>query len=456
MSLEGLRKEIGEVTEEILRLVARRMELAKKIGEVKRELGLYVDQPEVERALMRKALKEARELGLDERLASRLLSLLIAESARVQRRDASSVFFKARELAKERRLIRLEVGEPDFGPPKPVVEELCRSAKAGYVKYSTASGIPELREAIADHLRQKLGIDLKKEEVLVTPGGRMALYLAMATSLSIGSRVLIFEPYWPAYRDFTEHLGSKPVILRTELEEGWEPDLEEVKDVSADMALINYPNNPTGKILDRGKFEGLLETLRSKGVEVVSDEVYYDYTFGKEVRSILQYGLDGVVIGSFSKSFGMTGFRIGFAVSSKRRIERMIELQRLMLTNVPEFVQLAALKALELYPDEVKKYVKLVEERAREATSLLDSMPVSYYRPDGGLYVFPRVDLDGFDSETFSERLLEKGVAVAPGSMYGRFRNFIRISLCKGPNLIREGLEIIRRALDERRSGRSG
>ena len=242
MSLEGLRKEIGEVTEEILRLVARRMELAKKIGEVKRELGLSVDQPEVERALMRKALEEARELGLDERLASRLLSLLIAESARVQRRDASSVFFKARELAKERRLIRLEVGEPDFGPPKPVVEELCRSAKEGYVKYSTASGIPELREAIADHLRQKLGIDLKKEEVLVTPGGRMALYLAMATSLTVGSRVLIFEPYWPAYRDFTEHLGSKPVILRTELEEGWEPDLEEVKDVSADMALINYPD----------------------------------------------------------------------------------------------------------------------------------------------------------------------------------------------------------------------
>lgn len=457
MSLDRLRGEVAEVTRELLKLVAKRMELVKRIGEEKRRLGLDVDAPKAEVSLMRMAVKETRDLGLDEKLASRVLSLLIAESARVQRAKGPSVFLRARELSRERRIIRLEVGEPDFGPPQPVVEELCKAAREGYVKYSTASGIPELREAIAEHLGEKLGIDLKKEQVIVTPGGRMALYLAMATSLNLGSRVLMFEPYWPAYRNFTEQLGSKPVILRTELEDGWEPDLGELKDQDAELAVINYPNNPTGKIVGVKKFEGMLDHFRDTRIRVVSDEVYYDYTFGKEVRSILQYDVDGVVIGSFSKSFGMTGFRIGFAISSKDLVEKMVELQRLMLTNVPEFVQLSALKAFDLYPEEVRRNVAEVRGRMEGAERVLKSMPISYYRPDGGLYVFPRIDREGFESDSFSEWLLEeKGVAVAPGSMYGRFKEFIRISLCTSPKLIRDGLDTLRRALDEGWGSRSG
>jgi len=454
-SIEELRREVGEVTLEIVRLLAKRIEIVKKIGEEKERLGLRTDAPETENKLLRIAIEEANKLGIDEEIVTRILSIVFLSSKKIQstKRRKSIAYEFRKNLVENKKIIRLDVGEPYFKPPRAVIEEVGNATRKGFIRYSSAAGLPKLREAIATHLNEKYNLDLKADNVIVTSGGRLALYLSLASSLRQGDNVIMFEPMWDAYREISEFLYINPIVIETKLENLWEPNLSEVESYMANAAIINYPNNPTGKILDEPLLDKLVELFKKKRMLIISDEVYSDYIFNKKFKSILSYDCDSIVIGSFSKTFSMTGFRIGFAVSSKERIEKMTKIQQTLLTNVPEFIQFAAIKALESYPETIKKNLARIRIGLEETEKFLKEIPVSYYRPDGGFYFFLRVNLKNFDSENFSYNLLKKhNVAIAPGTIYGNFKDYIRISFCQSIKKLRVGLKKLKVMIDESRN----
>lgn len=447
--MTGVRREIQRVTEEILKLTAERMRLSREVGRIKEAKRLPVEDIAVENRLRAAVKEKSLELGVDQDFALRLLNLLIAQSVDVQRdtvtkSDVSPTAISqwARRLEiKGRTIIHLETGEPDFPTPKPVVEALKTAVNEGRTGYNDAAGVQPLREAVAEHLNRKLGTGLTADEVLITHGARFGLYLALSVTLKPGGGALLFEPSYPAYRRIVDLFEGRPIAVRTILENNWTPDISTVKealDERPDVTILNYPSNPTGKILDNNTFQAVFERAARNDVPVISDEVYRDYSF-KPCPSVLEYpGCRSIMLSSFSKSYSMTGFRIGYAVASKEDVARMSRLQGLALTCIPEFIQRAAIKALEC-EKELTANVEKMRRRVKYAAKLLDNLPATCYLPDGGLYLFLRIDKPGFDSEKYASSLLEKhSVAVTPGTAFGNYRNYLRISLCQPEEQLKE------------------
>ncbi len=457
-ALAGIRSEIRRLTEEIFRLLAERMKLSREVAHLKEARGLPVEDIHVEKRLRGIVKEKSVELGIDPKLGLRLLNLLITESIGVQRsvmqKDVVTpvaMFQRAEQMEKAgSNIIHLEAGEPDFPPPSPVLEALKDAVDSGHTGYTDPVGIEPLREAVAEHLNNKFHTDLTKEQVLITHGARFALHLAVATTLKPGGEALIVEPAYPAYRKSVELFEGRPVAVQTSLDGEWTPNIDQVVDIfdePPDMMILNYPANPTGKVLSREVFKGLVDFAVERGVTIFSDEVYMDYAF-KPYRSILEYpDCKYIFTSSFSKSYSMTGFRIGYTVASKNDVERMARLEGLSLTCMPEFIQRAAIKALEC-EENLKQNVETIRKRAEYTASLLNELPVTYYKPDGGLYMFPRVDLPGFDSEDYALNLLEKHqVSVTPGSAFGDYNNHLRISLCQPEERLAEAVRRMKEAL---------
>ncbi len=438
--IQELRERIREVTLRIVDLVAERERLVKELASVKSAVGESPFNPEVERELRRAVRARAAELGADVDLVNRMLTLLLRRSTEVQTRSTSpqglthmDLMRLAKRMEKEgREVVHMEVGEPTLGAPEHVAAQLTDAALRGYAFYGEAHGLPELRSAIAEDLNARFGIDVKPEQVVVTQGGRFGIYLAMAATLTMGDEALVIDPSWPHYKQVLSMLGCRPIVHRTTLDGGWLPDpsrLEEMISDATRMVVLNYPNNPTGVVVSRKLMEELVDVARRRNVYVLSDEVYMDYAFGGHVTA-LSTGYDRVVmIMSFSKSWGMTGYRIGYAVAPVDVADRMARLQGSLLTCVPEFVQMAALKALSdretprAYREHMKRGIEVICRH-------LDAIGAEYVRPGGGMYVFPRIDLGGMDPMEFAMELLRRrGVGVAPGTVFGDYREFFRLSV---------------------------
>lgn len=470
--LGKLREEIARVTEEILRLAAERRRLSLKVGELKAEMGREILDRGVEKGLLERALKACGELGLPEELGRRLVNILIEDSVNAQKqafkperkRDPLAyrkLFARAAELQRSgRRVIRMEIGQPDFGAPRSAVEAAYDAMKKGRAKYSMGAGIPELRGALAERLGERYGVDLKPENVVVTTGGSMAVYCAMEALTRPGDEVVVVEPTWPLYRRQSEQYGRRVVVVESRLEEGWSPlkALEEAVTESTRLIVINYPNNPTGKVLSKKELERVLELASSVGAWVLSDEVYMDFVYDGESVSALQFpGAPAVTVGSFSKSWGMTGYRVGFLVAEEEVARKAALIQNIVVTCVPEFVQLAAVAALRDV-EAVKENVAKVGGRLKAvAEELGKSRLFEFMRPQGAMYLFPRVRVEGFDALDFCFKLLEERyVGVAPGSSFGEtYHDFVRISAVRPVEELREGVRKLVEAVEELAEKRS-
>lgn len=366
------------------------------------------------------------------------------------------MFEKAKNLEKQgRKVIHLEIGEPDFLPPTEVIDTMYTSAKEGYLRYSSAPGIPQLRNALAEYVNKQYNLSLTHDNVIITPGGRFALYLSFLAALKNSGKVAILAPDWPAYRECVKFVGGDYVTLNTRLEDSWTPSEEEIStllDQKVGTIVLNSPSNPTGKVLSKETIQQVAETAIRKGLTVISDEVYSDYVYQSPYYSILREPkCSSILIGSFSKCWAMTGFRIGYAIGAPQMIKSMSKVQSLLLTNVPEFIQFAALKALE-NEKALSDNVQLMKRRVDKANQALSKMPVSSHAPEGGLYAFPRIDKPGIDSMDFALQLLEKkGVAVAPGIGFGPYPGFIRITLSQRDDVLMDGLSKIGEILEEYR-----
>jgi len=283
--------------------------------------------------------------------------------------------------------------------------------------------------------------------VIVTVGGRYAVFLSIASILSPGEEAIIFEPAWPAYKDCVKSVQAKPVRISGKLESRWKPDLDALLqniNKSTKMIILNSPNNPTGKVIGNDVLERIVEIAKENDLFILSDEVYYYFAF-KPFKGLLEFSdCKYVYVNSFSKAFGMTGFRVGYAISDVETVKKMVKIQNLSLTSVPEFVQYAAIKALDCM-EEVGKYAEKIKKRIALLCDALDGLPVSYYKPDGGFYVFPKLRNENFDAQTFVEKLLmEKGVCVTPGTAFGEnYRNFFRICVCQPEETLLEAMKRI-------------
>ena len=460
--LSNLRNEIESLSVEIIRLLGKRMNLVSRIASVKKTLGKPTIDLDVERVVRGRLLEEARKNGLSEELVNRIVTLILQESVKLQEAGKTpkkqithfDIFRRARELEAEgKRVIRLEVGEPDLGAPNEVAEATAEAVKQGHSRYSDAKGIIALRQKLAEYLSNKYNTHVGPENIILTPGGRFAIYLAMKTTLNMGDEIIVIDPSWPMYKNCAEFLGIRPVVVEAEVEKGWTPNPETVaeKITQATRAIVlNYPCNPTGKVIDRSTFKKLLDIARENNLYVISDEVYADYSFAEYPPSVLEYSdVNFVRVSSFSKSWGMTGYRVGYITASKELIDKMAKINGMLITCVPEFIQYGCIKALEL-EETVRRYSEIMKKRMEAAVDALSKIPATVHKPEGGMYVFPRIDVDNLDSIDFAFDLLEKKhVALAPGSVFGNYKNYVRISLGASENDIRRGVELIGEYLQE-------
>jgi len=455
--LARLRREVTLKTTEIIRLIAERNSLAERIGGVKRSEGLPLDDERVEDELLRKVLREGERRGVERQLVVKILTSLISEAKRVQgldpggggRASPMSILTKVVKLQRDgKKVTRLDVGEPDFPPPAAVVEACHEALKGEKTHYTESRGIPELVEALRAYLKSKNHFDAKSEQLVVTVGGRFAVYAAIASVVKEGESAMIIEPAWPAYREQIEFVGGKAISVQTSLEDGWGPSVEKIEErvrPNTRAIVLNYPSNPTGKILKPSLFREILEVANDHDLTVISDEVYDSYSFAP-CPSILEGGAERFILtSSFSKTWSMTGFRVGYAVCDGRQTaEKIAMLASLMYTSVPEFIQYGAIKALES-EEEATRNREQMRERIAIACRELDRIHgLKYYRPDGAMYVFPELREESFDSSGFADSLLnENAVSVIPGTGFGNYPRCFRISLGSPKEVIVEGIRRI-------------
>jgi aspartate aminotransferase len=457
--LQDLREEVAETTKDIIKQVARRIELAKRIGQVKSRDSLPIDNERVEDALLEEVLQECKELGLDEQLGTKILATLLAESKKAQRSQGSAkaqplitpmvMMAKATEIEKKgKRLIRLDVGEPDFRPPKAVLDAVSEALYSYNTYYTVGRGIPELLSALRNYLAKRYAYrEAAENQLIVTPGGRFAVYSALATVASEGDSVVVIEPNWPAYKEGLDYIGARPIVVRTTIEEKWQPSPEKVKAAirpNTKAILLSYPANPTGAIIDKAKFKEIVEIADDLGLTVISDEIYNDYAY-KPCPTILEsLPRKYILTSSFSKGWSMTGFRVGYSLAPAETSSRMLKVLGLMITCVPEFIQRGAAKALEC-EEEVSRNSRAMKERIDATSAELRKIDaLELLKPEGAIYAFPQAKDPRFDSAAFAMELLEKkGVTVSPGTGFGDYPRCFRISLGQPQEVLTAGVRKI-------------
>jgi len=448
--LEKLRKKIEEITIEMLSLLKTRTEIAQEIGKIKKKEGMSVSNESREDELRELIKKQCQVINFDSNAALKFLNFLLNESVKVQSSESKThlaIFLKAKELEQEgKKIIHLEVGEPDFQPPINVKKSLSEVYDKGFGKYGPAKGLPEFRTKLAEFANKYFDTKINSENVMVIPGARFGVFLSITTLLDSGDEMIVIEPAWPAYRQCAINAGIKVRSVKTTLENKWEPNIDEISSCVNDntkMIVLNYPNNPTGKILPKPLQNQIIEIAKKHDLYILSDEIYSNYS-NEEWKSILSYNYEkSIVTQSFSKSHSMTGYRIGYLISSQKIIEVLAKLQALCLTNVSEPIQYTAMKSLE---DDVTENVKIMNERLTKLEEICKEMELEFVRPDGAMYIFARTK-NPINTSELSEELLNHGVAIAPGIGFGDYNEFFRISACLDIKTLIEGMDILKTRL---------
>src|ERR1700688_4661676 len=368
---------------------------------------------------------------------------------------ALAVFSRAKELEREGRfIIHLELGEPDFHPAAPVVDALRDAAASGRDRYVSTRGIPALRAAIANYLRRTRRLEVGSEEVLVAPGCKMALSLAMMALIEPGDEVLYPDPGFPIYPSFTRGLGATAVPFFLEEKNQFQPDIAEIAakiSPRTKVLIFNSPNNPTGTVFSDATLAQIAELATRHDLWILADEIYARILFGGTYKSI--WTLPGmpertVIIDGFSKSFAMTGWRLGYAVAPREVIDAMDLLVLNTFTCTAEFTQVAAIEALRDSTDAVNAMVAEYRKRRDLFVGGLNRIPGFRCQPPAGaFYAWVNIEDTGLAAEELATLLLEEaGVAAIAGAAFGAAgKNYLRFSLVSARNLLEEALERIQR-----------
>ncbi len=435
------------------------------IGLLKQKLKMDVIDTLAEKSTVENLVSSAISAGLDQGYARRVAELVIEGAVDLQQQSkpptatsdsqlkqfAESILMAEKE---GRKLIRLDLGEPRFNTPRAAIRGATRwLAEHPTVLYGSSHGLTELTDALGERLNKQYGTQLRRSNVLIVPGGRFGLFAAIRTGVASLERVVVCQPAWPAYESFAGLVGARTRSIPTSFEEDWEIDmtkLEEELKMRPKMLVLNNPGNPTGKALSQDRFEEVLRLANKYRTTVLSDEVYSSY-FDKPAPSILQYPEnEAIYLNSFSKEFSMTGWRIAYVVSDEKRIAKIRSLIQTTLTNVPEFIQRAALAALNDKSGEGKRARHSINRRVSMACVELRKAGIEFYPPDAGFYVFPRIRGASPEADKFVQYLLqEHGVSAMPGSVFGGYRDFIRLALTDSEAAVKAGIKRIVKAMNE-------
>jgi len=383
------------------------------------------------------------------------MAKIASRIAQLTGEGALAVFTRAKELEKAgRSIIHLELGEPDFHPAAPVVDAVRAAVAEGRDRYVATRGIPPLRSAIADYLKRTRGLDVRAEQVLVAPGCKMALALTMMALIEPGDEVLYPDPSFPIYPSFTRGLGATAVPYALREENKFQPDLGEVASKITSrtrMLIFNSPNNPTGTVFSDDAIAEIAELAKKHDLWVIADEIYARILFNGEYKSI--WALPGmaertVIIDGFSKSFAMTGWRLGYAVAQKHVIDALDMLVLNTFTCTAEFSQVAAIEALRDSTNAVPAMVEEYRKRRDLFVEKLNRIPgFRCLSPDGAFYAWVNIEETGMPAEEVQRILLEEaGVAGIAGAAFGaEGKNYLRFSLVSAAHLLEDALERIQR-----------
>jgi aspartate aminotransferase len=379
---------------------------------------------------------------------------LARRMGRLGTETAFSVLAKAKALeAQGREIIHLEIGEPDFDTPSHIVEAGCRALRDGHTHYTPTAGIPELREAIAADVAQSRGIEVDPAQVVVTPGGKPIMFFAILALVEEGDEVLVPNPSFPIYESMVNFVGGRPVFVPLRQENEFRFDLDELRAGLSErtkLVILNSPANPTGGVLAPQDIAGLADILRERpDIFVLSDEIYcrmlYDSPFAS-IASEPDMGPDArtIILDGFSKTYAMTGWRLGYGVMPTPLAEQITKLQVNSNSCTNAATQHAGLEALAGPQDGVD--AMLAEFRARRDLIVagLNELPgVDCITPKGAFYAFPRITVTGYAADVLADLLLEEaGVACLAGTAFGQYgEGHLRFSYANSRENIARALE---------------
>ncbi|MCK4478709.1 pyridoxal phosphate-dependent aminotransferase [Candidatus Bathyarchaeota archaeon] len=360
---------------------------------------------------------------------------------------AFEVLAKAKALEKQgREIIHLEIGEPDFDTPKNIRDAATKAMNSGYTHYVPAAGIPELREAIAEHISETRHITVNPEEVVVTPGAKPIIFFGILACVEIGDEVMYPNPGFPIYESLIKFIGAKPVPMPLKEENDFAIDtvdtLEKISDKTK-MIILNFPENPTGGVLTKENLETIADKVKDRDdLIIVSDEMYSRMIYEGEHRSIASLpGIKDktVIIDGFSKTYAMTGWRLGYGVMPKNLAEKITQLMINSNSCTCAFSQMAGVEALRGPQDEVKRMVEELKRRREVIVSGLNRIEgITCKKPQATFYVFPNVKEVNMDSRKLPDFLLNKaGVATLSGTAFGEYgEGYMRFSFANSiPNI---------------------
>ncbi len=373
---------------------------------------------------------------------------------------AFEVLAKAKALEKQgKEIVHLEIGEPDFDTPQNVKDAAARAMSAGYTHYTPSAGMLELKEAIAEHVSETRRLDVKPEEVVVTPGAKPVMFFGVLALVNPGEEVLYPNPGFPVYESVIKFVGAKPVPIPLREENGFSLDPEYVKEkitAKTKMIILNSPENPTGGVATQEQLGVIADCLaRRDDVFVLSDEIYSRIIYEGGHESITQF--DGmkdktILLDGFSKTYAMTGWRLGYGVMRKDLAAKFAQLMTNSNSCTNTFVQLAGVEALKGSQGDVENMVAEFRRRREVIVDgLNDIKGFRCMKPRGAFYAFPNITGTGMNSRELGERLLHKaGVAVLPGASFGEFgEGYLRLSFANSVENIRKALERIENSLGE-------
>lgn len=381
---------------------------------------------------------------------------LLAPAAKAMRPSGIRKFF---DLAADMpHCISLGVGEPDFKTPWSVRDAGIRSLELGRTKYTANSGLKELRGEICNYLQRRFDLHYKEENILVTVGGSEAIDLTIRAVVQPGDEVIIPEPCFVCYEPITQLTGGVPVHIATRAEDQFRLTADQLRAAitpRTKLLIFPYPNNPTGAVMSAAEMEEIAAVLRETNVLVLSNEIYSELTYGLD-RHVSIASLPGmaertIVVNGFSKSYAMTGWRLGYAAGPAPLVKVMTKIHQSCIMSAPTTSQYAAITALRQCDDQIEMMRDEYNRRRRYVVKALNEMGLTCFEPRGAFYVFPSIQISGLTSSEFCEQLLrEKEVAIIPGSAFGASgEGYARISYAYSVDHLQTAMKRIREFLTE-------
>jgi aspartate aminotransferase len=370
---------------------------------------------------------------------------------------AFDVLARAKALeAQGRHVIHLEIGEPDFATPRHVVEAAVQALYAGHTHYTPTAGIPPLRQAIARHISASRRIDVQPEQVVVTPGAKPIMFFSILALLATGDEAIYPNPGFPIYESMINFTGARPVALPLREGTGFRFDPDEFRRLVTDrtrLIILNSPHNPTGGVLTRADLEVIADAARERDMVVLSDEVYERILYEGEhtsIASLPDMQSRTVILDGFSKTYAMTGWRLGYGVMPVELAEKVTRLMVNSNSCTAAFTQLAGIAALEGPQDETHTMLEAFRARRQVVVDGLNKIPgFRCAQPAGAFYAFPNVQGTGLPSKQLADRLLQDaGVALLDGACFGRYgMGYLRISYANSVENLQLAMERIERAV---------